>query len=69
MVPGAARAERRCRCRDAQVGVDERGQPGHVLLSYGVALGFQLVDGGIEVDGRLEGGAVEDEAEGAELIF
>jgi hypothetical protein len=49
--------------------VDERREPGHVLLPDGVALGFELADGGVEVDGRPEGGAVEDQAERAELVF
>jgi hypothetical protein len=51
------------------MGVDERGQPGHVLLPHRVALGLELADGGVEVDGGPEGCAVEDEAECAELVF
>jgi hypothetical protein len=49
--------------------VDERRQPRHVLVPDRVALGFQLADGGVEVDGGPEGGAVEDQAEGAELVL
>src|SRR5713226_7312194 len=35
---------------NAQVGADERGQAGHVLIPYRVALGLQLADGGVQVD-------------------
>jgi len=54
---------------DAQVGVDERRQPGHVLLAHRVALGLQPADRGVEIDGGPEGGAVEDQAERAELVL
>jgi hypothetical protein len=52
---------------DAEVGVHEWREPGRVLVPDGVALGFELADGGVEVDGRPESGAVEDQAERAEL--
>src|SRR5450755_941932 len=54
---------------DAQVGVVEGRQPGHVLLPHRVTLGLQPADGGVQVNGRPEGGAVEDEAERAELVL
>nr|WP_205717451.1 hypothetical protein [Actinomadura soli] len=51
------------------MGVDERREPGHVLLPDRVALGFELADDGVQVDGRPESGAVEDQAERAEPVL
>jgi hypothetical protein len=54
---------------DPEVPADERGKPGHILLEHGVALGPELADGGIEVDGRPQDDAIQDQAEGAELVL
>ena len=54
---------------DAEVPADERGKPGHVLLEHRVALGPELADGGIEVDGRPQDDAIQDKAERAELVL
>ena len=48
---------------------DERAQPGRVFIADGVALGFQLLERGVEVDGGPQHDGVEDQAEDAELIF
>ncbi|WP_157419215.1 hypothetical protein [Actinomadura formosensis] len=39
------------------------------LLPHRIALGRQPTDGGVEVDGGPEGGAIEDEAERADLVL
>ena len=54
---------------DAQVPAHERGEPGHVLIEDRIALGPELADGGIQVDGRPERHAVQHQAEGAELVL
>jgi hypothetical protein len=54
---------------DAEVPSDEGREPRHVLLQDRVALGSELADGGVEVDGRPQHDAVEHEAEGAELVL
>ena len=54
---------------NAQVGADERGQAGHVLIPYRVALGLELADGGVQVDRRPKHDAVQDQPEGAELVL
>ena len=54
---------------DAQVGADERGQAGHVLLTCLVALCPELTDGGTEVDSRPQHDAIQDKAERAELVL
>jgi hypothetical protein len=50
---------------DAEVLADEGREPGHVFLQDRVALGPELADGGVEVDGGPQHDAVQDEAEGA----
>ena len=50
-------------------GVDERGQPGHVFVPDRVALGLELTDRGVQVDGRPQYHAVQDQAERAELVL
>jgi hypothetical protein len=54
---------------DARVPAHERREPGHVLIEDRVALGPELADGGIQVDGRPERHAVQHQAEGAELVL
>jgi hypothetical protein len=52
-----------------QVGVPERGQPGDVGLADRVAALAQRGDGGVEVAGVPQHDGVQDQAEGAELVF
>jgi hypothetical protein len=54
---------------DPQAAADERGEPGHVLVPDRVALGLELADGGVQVDGRPQNEAIQDKAEGAELVL
>jgi hypothetical protein len=54
---------------DAEVAAYERGQPCQVLVQYRVALGPELADGCVEVDGGPQHHAVEHQAEGAELVL
>jgi hypothetical protein len=61
---GQVRKDKAAGAVDAQVLADERGQAGHVLLEHRVALGPELTDSGVQVDGRPEGDAVQDEAGG-----
>jgi hypothetical protein len=49
---------------DAEVLADEGREPGHAFQDR-VALGPELADGGVEVDGGPQHDAVQDEAEGA----
>lgn|GEM_PF-1465832 len=49
---------------NAQVGADERGQAGHVLVQDRVALGLELSDGGVQIDSRPQNNTIQDQAEG-----
>ena len=54
---------------DVEVAAHVRREPGDVVVVDGVAGGSEVGEGGVEVDGVPEGEAVEDQAEGAELVF
>lgn len=47
----------------------ERGEPGDVLVPDLVALGAQLDDSGVDVQGRPEDHGVQDQPERAELVL
>ncbi len=49
--------------------VTERGEPLDVGVVDGVAVAPELGEGGVEVAGVLQHNGVEDQAEGAELVF
>ena len=54
---------------DVDVFADVWREPWQIVGVDGMAIGLELGDGGVEVGGVPEGDAVEDEAEGAELVF
>jgi hypothetical protein len=53
---------------DPQVFADERAEARRVFFADRVALGFQLLERGVEVDGGPQHHGVEDQAEDAELV-
>jgi hypothetical protein len=67
--PGPGRAAGSYRHVDAEVPVDERRQPDHVLLPDRLALDAELANGGDQVDGGPQNDAVQDESEDAKLVL
>jgi hypothetical protein len=54
---------------DVQVVAHEGRQPGDIFGGDRVALGAELVKGGVDVKGISQHQAVEDQAQGAELVL
>ena len=72
-MPGGAFGQIRGRERVLPVDIDmpshERAEPGDVFVANRISLSAQLLQRGINVDRVPENNAVQDDAQGAELVF